>query len=187
MQRARPFPSLLVVIVILRFCILIALLSLVGCEKTAPGFSGQGKKPVYLPLSELDDITNQAPQAIINSGPIYLIGDYFFMIEDKRGLHVFDVSDDQQEEALTFIQVPAITDFTIDGNYLYADSWMDIVTIEISDIYNIQFISRQLNVIDPILYPALYNGWFECVDLSRGAIVGWEETELVAALCETVN
>lgn len=159
----------------------------ISCNDEISGHSGFGMEPVYSTIDQLDEIGNIEVQDIRSGGPIYLRGDFFFMTENKKGIHVFDIADDQQEEALTFISIPAITDFTIDGNYLYADSWRDLVTIDISDIYNVQFLNRQKDLIDPILYPLFYNGPFECIDESKGAVVGWEGADLKNVFCHTTN
>jgi len=158
-----------------------------SCNTEHDGHSGLGMQPTYVTIAQLNEIGNIEVQPIEQSGPIYLKGDFFFMTENKKGIHVFDIADEEQEEALTFISIPAITDFTIDNNYLYADSWRDLITIDIADIYNVQFLSRQKNVIDPVLFPLLYNGPFECVDESKGAVVGWEEIELNNVFCHTTN
>lgn len=173
----------------MRIVFLIVFLSFVftSCNDEFVGHSGLGMQPIYATMDQLNEIGNMEAQAIRNSGPIYLIGDFFFMTEHKKGIHVFDIADEQQQDALTFIAIPAITDFTIDGHYLYADSWRDLVTIDLSDIYNVQLLSRQEGLIDPILYPTFYNGPFECIDESKGAVVGWEETELNNVLCHTTN
>jgi hypothetical protein len=42
-------------------------------------------------------------------------------------------------------------------------------------------------VISPTLFPPLYNGYFECVDESKGAIIGWEDAVLDQAKCVTLN
>lgn len=166
---------------------LIFLLTFSACKREFQGYSGTGKVPVYVSITELSNISSQSPQAVERSGPIFLIGDHFFMTEIGKGIHVFDISDDQQENSLVFIKIPAITDFTIDGDYLYADSWRDLVTIDISDIYNVVLLSRIEGVIDPFLYPQLFNGPFECVDESKGAVVEWIEAEVEDVLCHTIN
>jgi len=161
-------------------------LTLSSCQKDEfVGFSGMGKAPIYVAASELDDIESQSPQAVEQSGPIFLIGDLFFMTEIGQGIHVFDIEDEDQETSLVFIKIPAITDFTIDGNFLYADSWRDLVTIDISDIYNVVFLSRTEDVFDPFLFPQLYDGPFECIDESKGAVIGWMDKDLVNVLCRT--
>jgi len=159
-----------------------------GCFKQdATGFDGFGKMPIYKAIEELDDITNLEPQINQQSGPIFLLDSLFFMTEFKKGIHVYDIGDSTQIRNLTFIQIPAVTDFTIEGHYLYADSWRDLVTINIADLYNIKLLSRQTDVFEPLLYPALYNGFFECVDLNRGAVVGWEDVLLENVKCQSIN
>lgn len=150
-------------------------------------YSGMGKAPIYIPFSELDNIGSEAPRSIEQSGPIFLIGDFFFMVEAGKGIHIFDLSDVDQQNSIAFINIPAITDFTIDGNILFADSWKDLVSIDITDIHNVVFLSRTTDVFDPFLFPQLFNGPFECIDENRGAVIGWEDKNLENVFCHTVN
>jgi len=159
-----------------------------GCFKEeAPGMSGVGKMPKYKAVYELDDIKNLPPKATIQSGPIFLLDSLFFMTEYKEGIHVYNIKDTTQVSNLTFINIPAITDFTIENGKLYADSWRDLVTLDISDIYDVKLLSRQTGVFEPLLYPVLYNGIFECVNEGNGAVVGWEDEFLENAKCSTFN
>jgi len=170
------------------FLILIGLVFLLSsCKDEFIGHSGMGKAPIYLPTSDLNDIGSLPAQPVIQSGPIFLIGDFFYMIETGKGIHIFDISDDQTENSLVFIKIPAVTDFTIDGNFLYADSWKDLVSLDITDIYNVILLNRTENVFDPFLFPQLFNGPFECFDESKGAIIGWEDKALRNVLCHTTN
>jgi hypothetical protein len=164
------------------------LLTLLACKKTPlDGYSGAGKKPVYVPLSELTDIKNLPLQPIEATGTIFLMDTLFFMLEQGKGIHVFNLKDSANTVNLTFWKIPAIRDFIISGNRLYADSWRDLVTIDISDLYQIREIGRAKEVFDPSLFPPLFNGPFECVDESKGAVVRWEDAQLNNVLCQTVN
>ena len=158
-----------------------------GCIVDPELPAGPGKRPVYAPLSELNNITNSAPQPIGTTGTIFLRDTLFFMLEQKKGIHVFNVKDSSNVVALTFFKIPAVTDFSISGNRLYADSWKDLVTIDISDLYHIALLNRQKDVFEPLLYPPLYDGVFECVDESKGAVIDWEDAELENADCFTTN
>lgn len=158
-----------------------------ACGDDVPLLSGMGKRPVYVPYSELDSIGNLPPQDIVQAGGIFLRDTLFFMVEMGKGIHVFNVSDPSAPVAITFFQIPAITNFTLSGNRLFADSWRDLVTIDITDLMNIQRVSRLEGAFSPLLYPPLFNGIFECVDETRGAVVGWEDSELVNVGCRTVN
>jgi len=170
------------------FLLLVFTILLSSCFKQeAPRFNVMGTKPMYKAIKDLEEITNLDPKITIQSGPIFLLDSLFFMTENKKGIHVYNIADSTQIRNLTFIQIPAITDFTIEDNYLYADSWRDLVTIDITDIYNVKLLSRQTDVFEPLLYPILYRGFFECVDESQGAVVGWENELLENALCQTFN
>lgn len=167
--------------------VLLSGLFLFSCtRKEIDGYSGMGKTPVYAALETLNDIRSLPPQDVAESGPIFLLDTLFFMVEQKKGIHVFNIKDSANIQNLVFLKIPAVTDFTIAGSRLYADSWRDLVTIDISDLQNIQLLDRQLNAFEPLLFPPLFNGPFECVDESKGAVIGWEDAELDNALCYTV-
>lgn len=170
----------------LLYVLLLPLLFLAACNQVDPGFyDGPGKRPVYAAPSALENIRNLPPQTIEQSGTIFLKDTLFFMLERGRGIHVFNIKDSASIRALTFLEIPAIGDFTISGNRLYADSWRDLLTIDISNLYNIQLLDRQRGVFSPALFPPQYDGFFECVDESKGAVVRWEDAELIDALCRT--
>jgi hypothetical protein len=59
------------------------------------------------------------------------------------------------------------------------------VVIDISDLYQIRETNRIRDVVTPALYPPGYFGIFECVDESKGAVVGWEDAYLENARCST--
>jgi hypothetical protein len=149
------------------------------------GYNAIGKKPLYIPLSELGAIKNLPAQAIEQTGAIYLRDTLFFMLEFKKGIHVFNILDTMNSAELTFFSIPAITDFTISGNRIYADSWRDLVTIDFSDLYQIREVGRTKDTFQPILYPPLYDGYFECVDESKGVLIGWKDAQLENAKCYT--
>ncbi len=167
-------------------CVL--LFNLGSCEKSEQDFfDGFGKKPVYISLSELRDIRNEAPRPIQLSGTIFLKDTLLFILEQRKGIHVFNLKDSLNTVNLAFLKIPAITDFVVSGNLIYADSWKDLVVIDISNLQQISETARITNVITPALYPLLYNGYFECVDESKGAIIDWEDATLENAKCVTVN
>ncbi len=165
---------------------LLSLCLLAGCDKDPYYFyDGPGKKPVYLPFNALLDIKNEAPQPVGLSGTIFLRDTLLFMLEQRKGIHVFNIKDSLNTQNLTFIKIPAATDFTINGTVLYADTWKDLVVIDISNLLQIKEINRIKDVISPALYPPLYSGPFECVDESKGAVVDWLDGTVEDAQCWT--
>ncbi len=159
-----------------------------SCVRDGSPFpEGKGKRPVYLSKHLLDSIKNLPPQPIGLTGTIFLQDTLFLMLEQKKGIHVYRLDTNSDPLAMTFFQIPAISDFTINGNVLYADSWTDLLAIDISNIYQINVLSRTRDVFQPILYPPLYTGIFECADESKGAIVAWEDVYLDEARCQRRN
>jgi len=136
-------------------------------------------------LVELDDVKSLSAQIIENTGPIFLLDTLFFMTEVKKGIHVFNVKDSASIKNVAFLKIPAVTDFTISNGFLYADNWTDLLTIDIQDLQNIQLINREKAVFEPLLFPPLYQGIFECVDLSLGAVIEWRNVTLDNAKCQT--
>jgi len=159
-------------------------------EEFGPEYStyeGPGKKPVYVTVEELGDIRNLDPQPTENTATIYLLGDLFFMAERNKGIHVIDLINPSNPVKITFIKIPGVNDFSISGTTLYADNGPNLVTIDISDLLNIVLLKVDPNVFKPILFPPLYNGYFECVDPEKGIVIDWEDAELRNPKCRTLN
>ncbi len=169
--------------------ILSVLLFFLGsCEKSPKEFyNGFGKRPVYVSLNELQDVRTEAPRPIQVSGTIFLRDTLLFILEQRKGIHVFNLADSLNTINLAFFKIPAVTDFVVNGDFLYADSWKDLVVIDISNLQQIRETARIVGTISPPLYPLLYNGIFECVDESKGAVVDWEDAVLENAKCTTIN
>jgi hypothetical protein len=169
------------------FCMITSLFFISSCREEYPFYDGPGKKPVYISYDELEHIVNQPPRPVQNTGTIYWLDTLFFLLEQKKGIHIFNVRDSSNPVPLTFIQIPAINDFTIAGHVLYADNGANLVAIDISDIYNVKVLNIQRQVFQPIMFPPLYSGYFECVDTSKGVVIEWADAYLQNAACQIFN
>jgi len=77
---------------------------------------------------------------------------------------------------LGFIEIPGNTEVAIREDNLYADSYIDLVTIDVSDIVNIREIARSE---DSFPYNARQNipgniNLVGAIDSSRGVVVGYQ-------------
>lgn len=160
-----------------------------ACEKAEPSFyGGRGKRPVYVAPDDLKVIKSEPPRNHISeSGTIFLKDTLFFILDRYQGVHVFSIRDTAHTTNLAFISIPACLDFTVDGNYLYADSWRDLVVVDITQLNAVRETGRLTGVIQPPLYPLHYSGPFECVDEQKGAVVGWEDSPDNRFLCFSGN
>lgn len=164
--------------------ILLCTLFLASCEKRED-FVTEGYKPVYVDKDKISDIQVTAPLPLVNPGKIYLYGDKIFINERGRGIHVIDNAIPSAPIKTHFISIPGNYDMAIKNNYLYADNASDLVTLNITNLNNVQVVNRISNIYDVRrqMYPDFGGGYFECVDTTKGFVVGWYKTELVNPKC----
>jgi hypothetical protein len=82
------------------------------------------------------------PQNIEEAGKIYAYNNYIFVNDEFRGIHVIDNTNPEFPQAIAYIKVPGNVDISIKNNYLYADSSVDLVVFDISNINGIEQVAR---------------------------------------------
>jgi len=104
--------------------------------------------PEYMTLDELrSSVEITSPIPIIESGKIYVYNDLVLVSDIDKGIHVIDNSNPENPHKIACIKIKANKDMEIKGDYLYADSLMDLVVFDISDIYSIKEVTRLENVL----------------------------------------
>ena len=99
--------------------------------------------PVTLSLLEIrKDLKTEAPRALEHPGKIYVKDRYLFINEVKEGIHIIDNSDPANPRAVAFVKIPGNGDVAVRGNILYADSYSDLVALDISDPKNPREVGR---------------------------------------------
>lgn len=140
--------------------------------------------PVYMSMDDFranDVVQSTAPQDIKNPGKIYIRENLIFINEFLKGVHVIDNSDPTNPQKLAFIEIPGNVDIAVLGNLLYADSHMDLLTININDLQNAQLESRNTDV-----FPQAQTINGVQVDPFQGVVVDFVEetiTETVLGDC----
>jgi hypothetical protein len=90
--------------------------------------------PVYKERSEvLANIKSNTPQPIEQKGKIFLYGNYIFLNELNKGVHVINNSNPAAPVRVAFIDIPGNVDIAVKGNTLYADLYTDLLAIDISN------------------------------------------------------
>jgi len=104
-------------------------------------------EPVLLSRDDLKkSISNQAARKITTPGKIYLYSNKIFIVDNYKGVHVFDNSDHTQPKAMGFIYAPGCIDVAIKDNVLYVDNAVDLVAINIADYPEITIADRVSDV-----------------------------------------
>ena len=135
-------------------------------------------RPLVMTRAEFEngvDIVD--PQPIDASGKIYAYQNYIFINDKYKGVHVIDNSNPESPMKISFIKIAGNVDISIKDNYLYADSIMDLIVLDISDLDNIQIVNRLENVLrDNIAWPAAEIFEWEDIDHDNEILIGWETT-----------
>lgn len=143
-----------------------------------------GNSPIYMSYEELRDaVVLDNAVTLKNPGKIYFKDDFIFIVEEQEGIHVYDNTNPSSPVKKTFIVIPGVVDISISGYYLYADSYIDIIVMNISDIDNIYPVGRVQDVL-PYTVPATDNDLpMAAIDEDKGVVIDWE----VKKIREKVN
>ena len=135
----------------------------------------KGYAPVYLSYKDLRSaITQEQNVDLKNPGKIYFKDNYIFIVEELKGIHVYDNSNPASPVKKTFVKLPGVVDISISGYIMYADSYVDLVVLDVQNIDNIQEVGR-INDIFPYTVPQ-YKTDFPAgyVDKEKGVVINWD-------------
>lgn len=131
--------------------------------------------PVYMSYEDLRSAVKMtAAREMNNPGKIYFKDQYIFINEKMKGVHVYDVSNPANPQNKGFIEIPGNVDIAIKDNILYADSYIDLVSIDVSNFSGIKELGRVKKVF-PYTLP-VYDTSIPLakLDETKGIVTGWE-------------
>ncbi|MGE5395010.1 MAG: LVIVD repeat-containing protein [Candidatus Saccharibacteria bacterium] len=131
--------------------------------------------PVYMSYEALRSAVKMSPPRDINKpGKIYFKDQYVLINEMMKGVHVFDVSDPANPQNKGFIEIPGNVDIAIKDNILYADSYIDLVSIDVSNFDNVTETGRVQRVF-PYTLP-VYDTKYPIgkIEQEKGVVIAWE-------------
>lgn len=136
-------------------------------------------------------VKTEQPHAMKRPGKLYTKGKYLFINEIKQGIHVIDNSNPSNPTFISFIAIPGNGDLAVKGDILYADSYTDLVSLDISDPAKAKEVGRVKNVFQT----GQFDGAWWNINTVNGSVWDSEEavlqdftvdyvTETVATNCE---
>ncbi len=132
-------------------------------------------KPVYMTYEELRaSVKYTGARDLKNTGKIYFKDDLIFVNEEMEGVHIISLANPQNPLNIGFIEIPGNVDIAIKNNTLYADSYIDLVVIDISDITSPHEVNRKNDVFPYTLPPYDENYRVADVDETKGVVTDWE-------------
>ncbi len=130
--------------------------------------------PVYMGYEEFRDaVTTAGARELENPGKIYFKDNFIFINEEYEGIHIIDNTDPENPQNIVFVEIPGNLDIAVKENVLFADSYIDLVALDISDLNEIHEVSR-LEEAFPYSVPTYDDRYAVAgVDHSKGVVVGW--------------
>jgi hypothetical protein len=98
---------------------------------------------IYVPLykSVIDiraSIKSGNARPLQNTGKIYVYGNYVFVNEVNKGVHVINNANPASPQNVSFINIPGNVDIAVKDGHLYADSYADLFVLDISNPMNVK-------------------------------------------------
>jgi hypothetical protein len=134
-----------------------------------------GNSPVYMSYEDLRSSVKQGEsRALDNPGKLYFKDDFIFIVEEMKGIHLINNADPSNPINVSFIEIPGNVDIAIKGNILYADSYVDLVALDLSDLSNIHEVGRVEGML-PYTIPAYDEDYpVAMIDEEKGVVADWE-------------
>jgi hypothetical protein len=151
-----------------------------------PQYKVWGSKPVYAAETDAKRVFyTPQKQPLQQAGNIYAFRNFIFQIDVGRGIHVIDNSEPSKADRIGFITMNGCQQISIKGNYLYTNSYADLVTLDISDPVNLKEVSRITNSFPDFVYnyPLIQpeeSGYYIC-PRTDSVVVGWVKDSIYAS------
>jgi hypothetical protein len=140
-------------------------------------------KPVQISLKELRNGISNGSSELKKPGKIYIKDNYLFINELKKGIHVIDNSNPASPKFISFINIPGNMDMAVVDDIMYADSYSDVVVINISNPAKIGEVKR----IEKVFTSGTAEGVTWYLDEQNKQIVDYEWvtiTDTIEVICE---
>jgi len=170
--------------------ILALAICLTGCFYVDPPPSEpyivEGYRPSYGAQS-MKAIELVAARELKNPGKIYKYKNFLLVCEITQGIHVFDNADVTSPKPVGFIQIVGNSDMAIKDDVLYADHMGNLVAITIDDFNSINAKGTLPLQNWPSGLPPPAGFHFECIDQSKGLVIGWKKVQITNPACYATN
>jgi len=139
-----------------------------GCsDQLETTYTYRTQVPVYMEVDAFRSMEVGATLAkpLSTTGKIYVYGDYLFINEPQKGIHIIDNRNPSSPKNLNFIHIPGNVDMAVNSGVLYADSYIDLLAFDVSNPQDITLVERVENV-----FPHMF------VDLQQKLFVAYKDT-----------
>jgi hypothetical protein len=155
--------------------LLITLMGIIsGCEDK---FTEQylSSEPIYLSYKDFREaVKSESIHVLEKPGKIYYNDNYLYINEIMKGIHVYNNSNPASPKYVGFINIPGNVDMVIKGSIMYADSYIDLVAIDLSNPASAKEVARLKGVFPYSVPPYESTYRLGQIDDTKGVVVDWE-------------
>ncbi len=131
-------------------------------------------RATYLSRTEMNQaIKMEAPKDLVQPGKIYVFGQFLYINEKYQGIHIINNADPSSPKNIGFINIPGNIDLAIKNNTLYADNGVDLVSINIANLNQLQITHRNERVF-PDNWATSPDGYQVPLEKDDAIFAGWE-------------
>ena len=131
--------------------------------------------PVYMDYETFRaSVKYEGPRTIQHPGNIYKKDNYLLIVEPNEGIHFINNANPSAPQQVGFLKVLGCTGMSMKGNYLYANSYVDLVVLDVSSWSNPKEVAR-INDLFPQVLPE-HNPQYRMaqIDKNLGVVVSWK-------------
>jgi len=181
MRKTSPF--------LIAFFLIVIITAFTGCwsyykddQYTVETIRDEAYVPVYGIDTSFRSIRSMAPQPIVESGKIYVLGNNLFQVEKMKGVHIINYSDKSKPVKIGFIKSGGASEIAVKNGYLVVNNGPDLVTIDITDYNKVKEVARVKNAFktfysesSEFLVPPVKGKYYVCPLVPSGQdLVGWK-------------
>ncbi len=139
-----------------------------------------GSKPIYSNDSTLKEVRIDTPHVVKNAGKIYAYQHYLLQCEVGEGFHIIDNTDPKKASRIKFLKLLGANEISIKNNYLYTNSYSDLIVIDLNNIDSPHIVKRVGSAFAAhgFLPEPPERGYYECIDLTKGVVTGWAKDSI---------
>jgi len=139
------------------------------------------KYRAYFPIyksreSLLGEVGLKTPMDIVSAGKIFIYGNYIFINDVDKGIHIIDNTSPASPKQIGFLNIQGNLDLWVKNNLLYADCFDNLLVLDISQIQDIHLVESLPNVFPQRLYDGI------TIDENKGYIIGWEQRDTTVTI-----
>jgi hypothetical protein len=132
-------------------------------------------EPVYMSYKDFREaVKSESTHSLEKPGKIYYKDNYLYINEIMKGIHIYNNTNPASPQYVGFIAIPGNIDMVIRENIMYADSYIDLVGIDISNPASAKEVARLKGVFPYAVPPHDTNYRMGQIDDLQGVVIDFK-------------